>query len=179
MSRIGNSDVADGVGAAAADRADRQTVAAVAVAVGEGDMLAGVDGQAVILVIHGGAVDGDIRAGADGEGIHVVAQACTSGVVDQDVGEVEVIGLDTEGLDWGVVHLQTDDGGLLEGVGGGELGLDITAGIASLALPSAGTVAVDLGAGGLLHGVVGDRHGDHGTGPFVGGSNVKDDLSKS
>lgn len=61
-------------------------MSAVAVPVREGDMLARVNSQTVILVVYGRVVDVDIRAGADIESVRIMAQARASAVVDQDVG---------------------------------------------------------------------------------------------
>jgi hypothetical protein len=174
---VGDGDVVDGVVFATADGADGETMATVAVAVGEDDVLAGVDSQAVVLVVDGGAVDGDVGAGADVKGIGVVAQLGTGGVIDQHVLDGEVVGLDAEALDGGVVDLQTDDVGLVQLVGGEELGL-LLAAVASLAVPPTSTSAVNLGTGVLLDGDAGTGHGDQGAGPFFvteGGGAIEDD----
>lgn len=47
-------------------------MATIAVAISKGDVLTGIDGQAVVLVVDSGAVDGDIGAGADVERIRVI-----------------------------------------------------------------------------------------------------------
>ena len=103
---VGDGDALDGVVAAAADGANRQAMAAGTVSVGEGDVLAGVNGNTVILVVDGCTVDGNVRRGADVKGIGVVAFAGAGGVVDGHVRNGQVVGLDTESLDRGVIDLQ-------------------------------------------------------------------------
>lgn len=71
-----------------------------------------------------------------------------------------MVGLDAEGLDWGIVDLQAGDEGGLQRVRGEELGLDLSALVAAEAVPPAGAVAVDLGAGVLLDGDVGAGDGN-------------------
>lgn len=77
-----NRHVADGVIATTTDGTNRQPVSAVAVPVREGDMLARVNSQTVVLVVHRRVVDVDIRAGADVESVRVMAQARAGAVVD-------------------------------------------------------------------------------------------------
>lgn len=57
---VGDGHAVDDVVVAAADGADGQAMAAGAVAAGEGDVFAAVDGEAVVLVVDSGAGDGDV-----------------------------------------------------------------------------------------------------------------------
>jgi hypothetical protein len=103
-----DGDGVDDVVVAAADGADGEAVAAGAVAAGEGDVGAAVDGEAVVLVVDGGAGDGDLRRVADVEGVGVVAALGVAVlVVDGDV-------VDLEGL--GVVDAEDLDGAVLDGL---------------------------------------------------------------
>ena len=137
-----------------------------------------VDGQAIILVVDGGTVDGDVGTLTNVKGIGVVALARTGGVVNGHVSDGQVVSQNAEALDRGVVDLQAGDAGLVELVSLEELGLGLAT-VATLAVPPASTVAVDLGTGGLLDGDVGTGHGDQGTLPFLvaeGGFTLEDDL---
>lgn len=150
----------------------------IAVAVGEGDVLTGVDGQAVVLVVDSGAVNGDVGAGADVESIGVVAELGTGGVIDQDVRDGEVVGLDAEGMDGGVVDLQTADVRLVQLVGREELGL-LLAAVASLAVPPTSTITLNLTTSVLLDGNAGSGRRDQRALPFLiaeGGGTVEDNL---
>ena len=95
----------DGVVVAAADGADGETVTARAVAAGESDVSAAVDGEAVVLVVDGGTADGDAIGRTDVEGVGVVAAVgVTVLVVDGDVVDLELGGsVDGEDLDGGVL----------------------------------------------------------------------------
>jgi hypothetical protein len=102
-------DGVDDVVVAAADGADGETVAAGAVAAREGDVGAAVDGEAVVLVVDGGAGDGDLRRVADVEGVGVVAALGVAVlVVDGDVVDLEALG---------VVDAEDLDGAVLDGLG--------------------------------------------------------------
>lgn len=150
----------------------------VAVAVGEGDVLTGVDGQAVVLVVDGGAVNSDVGAGTDVKGIGIVAELGTGGVVEEDVLDGEVVGLDAEAMDGGVVDLQAGDVRLVQLVGREELGL-LLATVASLAVPPTSTITVNLSTRVLLDGNTGSGRGNQGALPFLvaeGGGTVEDDL---
>ena len=89
----------------ATDGADGETVATGAVAAGEGDVSAGVDGEAVVLVVDGGAGDSDVLRVTDVESVGVVAAlGVTVLVVDGDVVDREGVGVvDGEHLDGGVL----------------------------------------------------------------------------
>ena len=95
----------DDVVVAAADGADRETVAARAVTAGESDVGAGVNGEAVVLVVDGGAGDGDVLRVTDIESVSVVASLrVTVLVVDGDVVDRKGVGVvDGEDLDGGVL----------------------------------------------------------------------------
>jgi hypothetical protein len=128
---------------------------------------AGVDGQAVILVLDVGTGDVDTVRLADVESIGVVATlAVTLGIVDGDVGQVDVVALDTEDLDGGVLDVQSLYGGGLELVGVDELGLGLAT-VGTLAVPPAGTLAVDDSAGGLGDGDALTAEADQGSLPFL------------
>ena len=84
-------------------------MAAGAEAAGEGDVSAAVDGEAVVLVVDGGAGDGDLRRVADVESIGVVAAlGVTVLVVDGDAVHLETLG---------VVDAENLDGAVLDGLG--------------------------------------------------------------
>lgn len=88
---VGDLHVEDIIVGATADAADGEAVAAGAVAVGEGDVLAGVDGDAVVLVADDGAGDVDVFGVADVEAVGVVAALGVAGLrVD---GHVETVGM--------------------------------------------------------------------------------------
>lgn len=76
-----------------------------AVATGEGDVSAAVDGEAVVLVVDGGAGDGDVLRVTDIESVGVVAALGVAVlVVDGDVVDSEGVGVvDGEDLDGGVL----------------------------------------------------------------------------
>lgn len=146
-SRVDEGDVLDGVVVAATDGADGQTVTAGAGTAGEVDVLAGVDGDAVVLVLDGGAGDGDVGTLADVETVGVVtALGVTVAVVDGDVLDHEVVRLNGDGLDRGVLDVETGDLGVIEVVGVEELGLGLAA-VGSLTVPPLSTVAVEDGVG--------------------------------
>jgi hypothetical protein len=109
--RVEDFHSVDDVVVAATDRADRQAVAAGAVAAGESDIGTAVNSQAVVLVINSGAGDGDVLRVANVEGVGVVAALGVAIlIVDSDVG-------DSEGD--GVVNREDLDGGVLDCLGGG------------------------------------------------------------
>jgi len=95
----------DDVVIAAADGTDRETVATGAVTAGEGDISTAVHGQAVVLVVDGGARDGNVLRVTDVESVGVVATLrITVLVVDGDVVDGKGVGLvDGEDLDGGVL----------------------------------------------------------------------------
>ena len=90
----------------------------------------------------------------------------TSSVVNQNVGQGQMVRKDTETLDRSVVNLKTIDVGVLHLVGIEELGL-LLAVIASLAIPPTGTITLDLTTRGLVdsNGVAGNR--DQRTNPLL------------
>jgi hypothetical protein len=90
---------------AAADGADRETVATGAVSAGESDVSTAVDGKAVVLVVDGGAGDGDVLRVTDIESVGVVAAlGVTVLVLNGDVVDGEGVGVvDGEDLDGGVL----------------------------------------------------------------------------
>lgn len=193
---VGDGDVLDGVIVATADGADRETVAAGAGAAGEFDVLesislhprpaghpgaylARVDGNAVILVLDGRAADVDASTLTDVEPVGVMtAVVIAVRVVDGNVDQVEVGRLDTNGLHRGILDGQAGDSRVLEAVRVHELGLSLAA-VGALAIPPAGTLGVNHGAGVLLDGDVLAAEADQGTAPFFvaeGGGAFEDDL---
>jgi hypothetical protein len=99
-------------------------VAAGACTAGKGNVGAGVDGEAIILVLDVGVGDGDAGRAADVKGVGVVAAVSdvAGGVVDGDVVKCEVGGgVDGEALNGGVLDVEVVDVGLLHGVGVEEL----------------------------------------------------------
>lgn len=77
----------------AADGADGDAVAAGAGVAEEFDVVAGVDGEAVVLVRDVAVLDGDVRGVADVEAVRVVAKTVvvTLGVVDGNVVDDESV----------------------------------------------------------------------------------------
>lgn len=178
-------------------------MAARAVAAREGDVCAGVDGQAVVLVVDGGAGDGDAGGGADVEGVGVVAKGVgvAGGVVDGDLVELQVgCRVDGEALDGGVLDVEVLDDGVLQGVGVEEserdaisqcfnmdyiyrererylLGLGL-ASIAALAIPPGWTTTVDEMARSTGDGDLGSADADERTRPLLvseGGGSLEGD----
>lgn len=144
-------------------------MAAGAGAAGEVDVLAGVDGKAVILVLDVGVGDGDTSGGADIEGIGVVATVgdITGAVVDGDVVKGDIrSGVNGETLDGGVLHVKVGDGGRLERVGVEELGLGLAA-VGALAVPPLSAVAINDMAAGALDGDLGTGDRDEGALPLL------------
>lgn len=140
---VGDGHGLDGVVGAATHGANGKAVAARAGAAGERDVGAGVDGEAVILVLDICARDVDVLGGADIEGVGVVALAGAGGVVHGHVEDIQVgRRVDAHELYGSVLDVQVLDGGLLERVGIEHLGLGLAA-IAAFAVPPLGTVAVD------------------------------------
>lgn len=172
----------DGVVGTAADRANAEAMATAAGASGEGDVGAGVDSQAVVLVLHNGSRDVDVLGRADVEGIRVVAElaAITSRVVVRHIDDVEVGGrVDAHELDGRVLDVQALDGGLLHGVGVEELGLGL-ASVGALAVPPLGAVAIDDMARGAGDSDVSSGDGDQGAFPLLvseGSGTLEDDLA--
>lgn len=144
--------------------------------------LARVDSQAVILVLDVGVADGDVGTGANIEGIGVVAAlGITLAVVDGDVVEDQVVGLDTETLNGGVLDVKTGDVRVVQVVGVEELGLLLSA-VGSLAVPPASTATVDdmAGCAGDVNVISGEA--DERTRPLLvseGGFALEDDLYSS
>ena len=141
--------------------------------------LARVDGNAVVLVLDGSTADVDTSGLADVETVGVVATVViTVGVVDGEVVQVDIGSLDTDGLDGGVLDVDALEGGVLNIVDVHELGLGLAT-VGALAVPPAGAVTVDDGAGGLGDGDVLTAEADQGTLPFLvakGGGTLKGDL---
>jgi hypothetical protein len=102
---VRDGDSVDDVVVAAADGADGETVTAGAEAAGEGDVSAAVDGEAVVLVVDGGAGDGDLRRVTDVESVGVVTTlGVTVLVVDGDAVDLEALGVvDAENLNRAVL----------------------------------------------------------------------------
>ena len=103
--RVKNLHGVNDVVGTAADGADGETVATVAVAASESDVFTTVDGKTVVLVVDGGTGDGDVLRVTDIESVSVVAAlGVTILVVDGDVVDGEGVGgVDREDLDGGVL----------------------------------------------------------------------------
>lgn len=172
----------DGVVATASNRPNGQAVAARAGATGKGDVGAGVDGQAVILVLHDGSRDVDVLGRANVKGVSVVAERArvTSRVVVGHINDVEVSGrVDAHELDWRVLDVQALDVGLLQGVGVEELGLGLAT-VGALAIPPLGTVAINHVARSTGDGDVSSGDGDERTFPLLvteRSGTLEDDLA--
>lgn len=147
--------------------------------VGRGSHLAGVDGNAVILILDGGTTDVDTVTLANVEAIGVVAAVViTVGVVDGDIEDVEVGSLHTDRLNWGVLDGQILDGRVLQVVGVHELGLGLAA-VRTLGIPPARAITVDDSALRLGDGDVLAGEADQGPFPFFvaeGGGSFEGDL---
>lgn len=155
-SRVGDGDVLDGVVIAAANGADGETVATRAGTARELDVLARVDGDTIVLVLDGGAADVDTVRLADVERVGVVAAVVVAvRVVDGQVLENSVVGLDTDGLHGSVLDVQAGDSRVLDGVDIHELGLGLAA-VRALAVPPARALAIN-------HGILGSGDGEAGT----------------
>lgn len=84
----------------------------------------GVDGNAVVLVVHLCAINDDVGAGADIEAVGVVAKtvSVTSRVVNGHVGDGESIAASNrDGLNRGVFDADISDGRVAQTVQGKEL----------------------------------------------------------
>jgi hypothetical protein len=191
-------DLLNGIVRASTDGADGDTVATSALGSGEGDVLgnfsisllkshklrcaysAGVDSQAIILVVNHGVGDVDTGAGTDVESIGVVATlAITVGVVNSDsIHSKAICIVDAEDLDGGVLDVNALDLGVDHLVGSEELWLSLAA-VGSLAIPPARTISIEDGTRSTLDGNVSSGDGDQGTVPFLvaeGGLSLEDDL---
>lgn len=163
----------------ATDGADRETVATGAVSTGEGDVSAGVDREAVVLVVDGGAGNSDVLGVTDIEGVGVVAALrITILVVDGNVVNLEGVGVvDGEDLNGRVLDRDALDDGVGHLVGVEHLGLGLAA-VGALCVPPAGSVGIESGASAVDGDVVtGDR--DEGTLPLLvteGGGALEDDV---
>lgn len=104
---------------------------------------AGVNGQAVVLVLDNSVTDGHAVTLADIKGIRVVAAiVITVRVVDVDTIQDDVVGLDAKGLHGRVLDIEAGNGRVVQVVGIEELGLGLTP-VGTLAIPPARTAAVD------------------------------------
>jgi hypothetical protein len=112
-----------------------------------------VDRHAVVLVVDGRTGDDHIAARTNIEAIGVVAtSAVTSLVVDGHISDGQSItSVDADGLNRSVLNVEISDGGRAKVVGVEELGLSDTT-VASLSIPPAGSIGVQLGATGTLDG---------------------------
>lgn len=165
--RVGDGHVGDGVVVAAADGADGDTVAAGAGRAAELEVLARVDGQAVVLVLDVGAADVDAVGLVHVEGVGVVAAVGVAvRVVDVDVLEERVGGLHGDGLHGGVLDVEAGDGRVLELVGVQELGL-LLAAVGALAVPPARAVTVNEAALGHVDGDLLTLDADQGALPLL------------
>lgn len=147
----------------------------------EGNLGTRVDSNAVVLVVHLGTLDDDIVARPDIKTVSVVAAfAVTGGVVDGHIGDGESIAaVDADSLDRRVLDVQVRDAGVGQGVRGEELGFRLAA-VAALRVPPAGSVGVQLCAGGSLDGDAVALDLEQRAFPFLvapGGGALEDDLS--
>lgn len=177
--RVVDSDILHGVVVAATNGADGQAVATRAGTAGEFNVLARVDGDAVILVLDCSTSDVHTVALADVEGVGVVAAiVITVRVVDGEVLEVQVVGLDADGLHRCVLDVQAGDLRVFQLVGVHELRLRLAA-VRALAVPPARALTVNHGVFGGGDGDVGPLKADQRTLPFLvaeGGGAFEGDL---
>ena len=140
---------------------------------------AGVDSQAVVLVLHDSVANSDAGALANIETISVVAAVgVTVRVVNSDAAEDQVVRLDTECLNGRVLDVQAVNGRIVQVMGVEELGLGLAA-VGSLAVPPACSPTVDGVVGGTSDTDL--RSGDlnQRSVPFLvseGGLTTEDDL---
>jgi hypothetical protein len=141
---------------------------------------AGVDGQAVILIVDSWVGDVDTIAGTNVESVGVVATlAIAIGVVNSDSAESELRStIDAEHLHRGVLDVDVLNDRVGQFVGVEELRL-LLAAVSSLSVPPARTISVESGSGGSLDsdGCSGNR--DQRTFPFLvakSGGSLEDDL---
>lgn len=144
---------------------------------------AGVNSQAVILVVDNWVGDVDTSAAADVESIGVVTSLAVSiGVVDVDAIQSKAIGaVDAEDLNGGVLDRDALDLGVDQFVGIEELGL-LLAAVTPLAIPPAGSITIENGTGGSPDSDISPGDGDQGARPFLvaeGGGSLEDDLGNS
>ncbi len=144
---------------------------------------AGVNSQAVILVVDNWVGDVDTGAAADVESIGVVTSLAVSiGVVDVDAIQSKAIGaVDAEDLNGGVLDRDALDLGVDQFVGIEELGL-LLAAVTPLAIPPAGSIAIENGTGGSPDSDIGPGDGDQGARPFLvaeGSGSLEDNLENS
>ena len=177
--RVVDSDILHSVVVTATNGADGQAVATGARTARELDVLARVDGDAVVLVLDSGTGDVHTIALADVEGVGVVAAVViTVRVVDGEVLEVQVVGLHADGLHRSVLDVQAGNLRVLQIVGVHELGLRLAA-VRALAVPPARTFTVNHGVFGGSDGDVGPRKTDQRALPFLvteGGGALESDL---
>lgn len=151
-----------------------------AVTTSEGDVGAGVDGEAVVLVLDDSAGDVNTGGGADIESVSVVSTlGISQRVVHVDVVDTEVgDSVDAESLNGSVDNVQVLDVGVLERMGTEELGLGLAT-VAALAIPPALTLTVNGVAIGTFDEKVVSSEGDQGTFPGIiakGSLSLEDDL---
>lgn len=183
--RLGHSRVlkgysVNGVVVTTTNTANGQTVASRAGTPAEGNLGTRVDSNAVILVVHLGALNHDVVARANIKAISVVAAvAVTGGVVNGHIGDSESIAaVDADSLDGRVLDVQVRDARVGQRVRGEELGLRLAA-VAALRVPPAGSVGVQLRTGGSLDGDAVALDLEEGAFPFLvapGGGALEDDL---
>lgn len=143
---------------------------------------AGIDSNAVVLVIHLGSANHNVRTGADIKSIGVVAATTITGaVVNCHTIDIQSIGtIDANSLDRRVFDIQISDGGRSEIVSSKELWLRLAA-IATLAIPPAGTIRVQNGTTGTLDGDIIAFNLEQRTRPLFitpSGCSLKDDLRR-
>ena len=177
--RVVDSDILHSVVVTATNGADGQAVATGARTARELDVLARVDGDAVVLVLDSGTGDVHAVALADVECVGVVAAVViTARVVDGEVLEMQVVGLHADGLDRCVLDVEAGDLRVLQLMGVHELGL-LLAAIGALAVPPSRALTVNHGVFGGSDGDVGSLKTDQRTLPFLvaeGGGAFEGDL---
>lgn len=162
-----DGDILHCVVVTATNGADGQAMATGAGTAGELDVLARVDGDAVVLVLDRGTGDVHAVALADVKGVGVVAAVViTVRVVDGEVFEVQVVGLHADGLHRCVLDVQAGDRRVFQFVGVHELGLRLAA-VRALAVPPARALTVNHGVFGGSDGDIGPLKADQRTLPFL------------
>jgi hypothetical protein len=128
--------------------------------------LAGVDRNAVILVLDNRVLDGNARGLANIETVGVVAAIIvTVRIINSNPINNEIIGLDAESLHGGVLDREARDGRVVQRVGIEELGLGLAT-IGAFSIPPPRAVSVDYSAIGSLDGDIGSRDLDERTAPL-------------
>lgn len=158
----------DNIVGATTDRADGETVATRAGSTAELDVGAGVDSEAVILVLH--YCTGNVNAirVANVKAISVVTTlAITQAVINVHIIHIKRLGAaDAESLNRRVLNVEVVDVRVLEAVRGKELGLGLAT-VGALGIPPPLALALNRVARLAVNDNVGAAEGDQRSTPFL------------